>query len=263
MKRFRGCTALITGASAGLGKEMARQLAPHAGTLILTARRVDRLETLKTKLETTHGGLRVLVYGLDLLDEEAIDTFVTWLRDENLRVGFLINNAGLGDRGSFATSDWERIRPILAVNVVALTKLTHRLLPTLRNAPAPAILNVSSIASLVPVPSLAVYAATKAYVTSFTEALRAELYGTGVTVTALCPGPVDTEFDSVAGRGGRTSIESPAWFKVPAEKVVREAFEAVAADRARVIPGWIVALSMTAACAIPMCLLRLALRRIR
>ncbi len=256
MKFFRGCTALITGSSAGLGLEMARQLSAEAGTLILVARRVERLNSLKQELEKAAPGLRVFVYGLDLSNEAAIDEFVAWLFSNNLRVNFLINNAGLGDHGTFETSDWDKVRAILSVNIVALTKLTRRLMPMLRSFDEAAILNVSSIAGFLPVAEMAVYAATKAYVTSFSEAIRAELRGTGVTVTALCPGPVSTEFDLVARRDGKSSMSAPEFFKVPAEKVVRDALNAVAADRARVAPGWMVALFVVIASITPMVVLR-------
>jgi short-subunit dehydrogenase len=121
-------------------------------------------------------------------------------------------------------------------------------------------LNVSSIASLMPVPKLSVYAATKAYVTSFSEGLRAELRGTGVSVTALCPGPVDTEFFSLAERGNPDdSIHTPEFFKVPVGQVAREALHAVQRDRARVIPGWLVATVMTLAALVPIFVLRVFL----
>lgn len=120
-----------------------------------------------------------------------------------------------------------------------------------------AILNVSSIASLLPVPRMAVYAATKAYVTSFSEALRAELRGTNVSVTALCPGPVETEFSLIAGRPNSTeTMPAPDFFKVPAAQVAREALAAVEQDRARIIPGWLVCIVMTVASLMPIFVLR-------
>ena len=122
---------------------------------------------------------------------------------------------------------------MLQVNVVALTALCHQLIPLLRRHRPGAILNVSSIASLLPIPNLGVYAATKAYVSSFSEALRAELRGTGISVTHLCPGPVDTEFQRVAARNGEPeSKHAPDWVKVPVEEVARVALRAVARDQA-------------------------------
>ncbi len=201
MTFFQGCTALITGASSGLGQEFARQLAPQARALVLVARRMDRLEELKAGLARSHPELNIYCYALDLSDGAAIDRFTRWLADEGVNINFLVNNAGLGDHGPFESSAWPKVQAMLDVNIAALTKLTHSLLPVLRAFEHSAILNVSSTASYLPIPQLAVYAATKAYVSSFSEALRAELRGTGVSVTALCPGPVDTEFSEVAGAG--------------------------------------------------------------
>ena len=261
MKFFRGCTALITGASSGLGAEFARQLAPDARALVLTARRQDRLDVLKAELMRTNPNLSVYCYGLDLSDLDAIDRFTRWLSDEAIRINFLINNAGLGDHCLFEAAEWHKVEAMIDVNIAALTKLTHSLLPVLRTFEDSAILNVSSSASFVPVPQLAVYAATKAYVTSFSEALRAELRGTGVSVTALCPGPVDTEFGDVAnaGHGPGQEFNSPHFFKVSADQVVDEALRGVERDRARVIPGWLVFIAMSLLALVPFALVRFGL----
>jgi short-subunit dehydrogenase len=260
MKFFHGCTALITGASSGLGVEFARQLAPEAQALVLTARRQDRLEILKAELTRTNPNLSVYCYALDLADTEALERFIRWLADEGVRINFLINNAGLGDHGLFQSSERHKIKAMLDVNITALTRLTHALLPVLRTFEDSAILNVSSSASFLPVPQLAVYAATKSYVTSFSEALRAELRGTGVSVTTLCPGPVDTEFGEVAnsGRSG-PGFNPPEFFKVPVERVVHDALRGVERDRARIIPGWVVFLAMSALCLIPFVFIRFGL----
>lgn len=248
---------MITGASSGLGWEFARQLAPHADTLILAARRLDRLEMLKAELARAHPQLNLYCCEIDLSEVAAIDNLTQWLRGENLRVNFLINNAGLGDHGTFESADWSRTKQMLDVNIAALTKLTHALLPTLCGFENAAILNVSSSASFLPVPRLAVYAATKAYVTSFSEALRAELRGTGVSVTTLCPGPVDTEFGEIAKRAGEADkMPAPDFLKVSPEHAVHSALRAVARDRARVVPGFVMSLAMIVVCATPMFLLR-------
>ena len=260
MKFFTGCTALITGASSGLGVEFARQLAPHAHALVLTARRQDRLEFLKAELGRSNPNLNVYCYGLDLTDSAALERFIRWLSDQGIRVNFLINNAGLGDHTLFETAEWSKVKAMLDVNITALTRLTHAVLPTLRSFDDAAILNVSSSASFVPVPQLAVYAATKAYVTSFSEALRAELRGTGVSVTALCPGPVDTEFGEVADAGhSGSSFNAPEFMKIPAVRVVYEALVGVERDRARVIPGWAVFLGTCLLFFIPFALVRFGL----
>jgi short-subunit dehydrogenase len=260
MKFFHGCTALITGASSGLGVEFARQLAPRASALVLIARRQDRLDILKAELARSYPHLNIYCYGLDLSDSEALERFIRWLSDEGVRVNFLVNNAGLGDHGLFHASEWAKVKSMLDVNITALTRLTHALLPDLRTFEDSAILNVSSSAGFLPVPQLAVYAATKAYVTSFSEALRAELRGTGVSVTTLCPGPVETEFGNVANAGhSGAGFSAPEFLKVPAEQVVYEALMGVERDRARVVPGWVIFLAMSLLALVPFALVRFGL----
>jgi uncharacterized protein len=262
MQFFDGCTALITGASSGIGLEFVRQLAPHASTLILVARRLDRLEALKGELDRP--GLTVHCHAADLADEVQIEALIAALAASGEHVSLLVNNAGLGDHGFFERSDWARVSAMIDVNIKSLTRLTHALLPDLIRAGRGAILNVSSIASLLPIPKMAVYAATKAYVTSFSEALRAELRGTGVSVTALCPGPVDTEFVAVAERGdSRDALPAPEIFKVPVQEVVREALNAVERDRARVIPGWFIWAVMSITALVPIFFLRIFLTKPR
>lgn len=262
MRFFEGCTALITGASSGLGAEFARQLAPVADSLVLVARREGNLGALKRDLEILCPGLRVRAYVADLADEVQVRALAAWLRAEGVRVNFLINNAGLGDKGDFSTSEWSRVRAMIDVNVVALTLLTRLLLPELREGGRGAVLNISSIAGLLPLPHMAVYAATKAYVNSFSDGLRMELRDTGVTVTAALPGPADTEFGEVASRGnGGPEWHAPECLETPVREVVRASLAAVARDRARVIPGWKVALVMGLAVALPLGILRAVLQR--
>ncbi|MEO8351846.1 MAG: SDR family oxidoreductase [Chthoniobacteraceae bacterium] len=258
MHTFHGCTALITGASSGLGAEFARQLSFHANTLILVARRRDRLDLLAA--EINRPGLTVRCFAVDVANEEQLEAFIRETAGENFSL--LINNAGCGDHGLFEESEWPKVKAMLDVNIAALTRLTHAFTPRLVRAGTGAILNVSSIAALLPLPQMGVYAATKAYVTSFTEALRAELRGTGVSVTAVCPGPVNTEFFGIAERpGSRGKVPTPEFFKVPSEQVVREALRAVLTDRARIIPGWRLFLVMTLTALVPMFILRFALNQ--
>jgi short-subunit dehydrogenase len=255
---FSKCTVLITGASVGIGSEFARQLAPSVSTMILVARRNYRLETLERELKSINPELQVFSRALDLRDKDELERFCHWLDGSDLTIDLLINNAGLGDHGSFVDSKWERVNSMLQVNVYALTYLTFRILPALRKEGRGAILNVSSIAGLLPVPNSAVYAATKAYVTSFSEAIRAELRSSSISVTALCPGPVPTEFlGQATRRGDQQRHTAPESFVVPVKEVVRQALRGVAKDRARVIPGAIVNLSMTAVAFLPMFVKRL------
>lgn len=262
MSNFRldGCSALITGASAGIGREFARQLAGRAASLVLVARRQERLEELRDELTKRNPTLNVRVRVADLSDDRAVIELCDWLERENLMIDLLINNAGLGDIGPFATSELQRVQDMLAVNVTALTLLTRLLLPGMIARKRGAILNVSSTASFLPVAGFAVYAATKAYVTSFSEAIRAELHGTGVTVTSLCPGPVHTEFTQVAARRGAKGDRTPEFVHVSAEEVARAGLAAIEHDRPLVIPGFIMKLGMSLVRIMPLSILRLASR---
>ena len=255
MNSLHGCTALITGASSGIGAEMARQLAPHARMLVLVARRAERLESLKAELERS--GIEIHCHAADLADEAQVERLLAALEESGTRVDFLINNAGLGDHGLFEDSDWGRVQAMLDVNIKALTRLTHALLPGIIRSGRGAILNVSSIAAYLPMPQMAVYAASKAYVNSFTEALRAELRGTGVSVSALCPGPVETEFGVRARRAGEAdALPAPEFLKLPVQRIAREGLVAADRNRARVIPGGLLAVLMFLTALVPIFMLR-------
>ena len=258
--KLDGCSALVTGASAGIGREFARQLAGRARSLVLVARREDRLNELRDELTRRDPNLNARVHKTDLADLGQVDELVAWLENEKINVDLLINNAGLGDYGSFATSDPARNDEMLMVNVVALTSLTRKLLPSMIARKRGAILNVSSSAGFLPIPGMAVYAASKAYVNSFSEALRAELRGTGLSVIALCPGPVHTEFGEVAKRPGREPERGPEFVHVSVERVVRDALRAIEADRPLVIPGLFMKLGMFLVRITPMSILRLTSR---
>ncbi len=258
MKTLKGSTVLITGASSGFGAEFARQLAPHAHCLLLVARRRERLDALAS--EIARPGLTVHCFAADLSDENAIQSLLRDIVVNGEQVTFLINNAGVGDHGFFEDAEWPRVQSMLDVNILALTRLTHGIVPQLVRSGRGAILNVSSIAGYLPMPKMAVYAATKSYVTSFTEALRAELRGSGVTVSAVCPGPVDTEFFDTAEReGSDDEMTMPDFFKVTPAQVVRDALHAVIHDRARVVPGLPVCIAIGLVALIPIFLLRLLL----
>ncbi|TMP91750.1 MAG: SDR family oxidoreductase [Verrucomicrobia bacterium] len=260
--KLEGCSALITGASAGIGREFARQLAGRGRSLILVARREQKLNELCEDLKQQHPNLTVHICKTDLANLTQLKELVAWLEREKIDVDLLINNAGLGDLGPFAASDPIRNEQMTLVNVVALTSLTRHLLPQMIARKRGGILNVSSSAGFLPIPNFAVYAATKAYVTSFSEALRAELHGTGVSVCALCPGPVHTEFQEVASRPGRNVKPGPGpeFIQVTVEQVVRDALAALEADRPLVIPGVAMKLGMFLVRMTPMSILRWASR---
>src|SRR5258705_6564896 len=258
--KLDGCNALITGASAGIGREFARQLAGRARSMILVARRDERLVELADQLQREHPKLLVHIRKVDLGDPGQLQAFMGRLDREKLEVDLLINNAGLGDSGPFAESDPDRNKEMTIVNVETLTLVTRHLLPRMIAQHRGAILNVSSSAGFLPIPEFAVYAATKAYVTSFSEALRAELRRTGVSVCALCPGPVHTEFQEVANRPGRQPDSGPEFVHVSVERVVHDALTALEAERPVVIPGFAMKLGMFLVRLTPMPILRWASR---
>jgi short-subunit dehydrogenase len=192
-----GKTALVTGASSGIGADMARKLAAWKCNLVLTARRLDRLEALCAELSAT--GVTARAVTEDLADPAGPARLHAAVRGDGIDI--LINNAGFGAYQSFADTPWQRHAELLQLNVVSLVELTYRFLPDLLARPHRShILNVSSIAAFVSVPYFANYGATKAYVLGFSESLAAELAGTRVRVTCLCPGGTWTEFSEVAGQ---------------------------------------------------------------
>ena len=259
---LEGCNALITGASAGIGREFARQLGSRVRSLILIARREERLNELRDELNQRYPKLAISFRKTDLADLAQLNELLAWLDHERIDVDLLINNAGLGDSGAFATSNPIRNEQMILVNIGALTALTRHLLPRMIARGHGGILNISSSAGFLPIPGSAVYAATKAYVTSLSEALRAELRGTGVNVCALCPGPVATEFQEVASRpGGKVKPgPGPEFIQVTVEQVVRQGLAGLEADRPLVIPGLAMKLVMFLARIMPMPILRLLSR---
>jgi hypothetical protein len=220
---------LITGASAGLGAEFARQCARRGEPLALAARRRERMEALGTQL-----GGEVHIFEADLAKEGAAASLIAELEAEGLSVGTLINNAGFGLGGHFADRPLPRLSEMIELNVRALTELCHVVLPGMRERGAGAILNVASTAAFQPGPNMAVYYATKAYVLSFTEALHHELKGSGIRVSALCPGPTHSEFSDVADSHSPT-LER---MKMPAAPVVALGLRGLDRNKAVVIPGF-------------------------
>ena len=239
MDRFRGWTAVVTGASAGLGAEFARQLAPAVSRLVLVARRRDRLETLASELRAARPELTVEIEAADLGQPGEVAALAARLRERE--IDLLVNNAGLGDMGIFESSEWLRDDAMLRVNIDALTHLTHAILPGMIARRRGVVVNIGSVAGYLPIPTFAVYAATKAYVNSFSEALFWELHGTGVTATAVCPGPIPTEFFEVAGRQGNgnqdRAMSSPGFVQIGAVQAVAESLRAAAAGKPRIVPG--------------------------
>lgn len=220
--------ALVTGASAGLGVEFARQLSKRGHALVLAARRKERLEELAAEL----GNARAVA--IDLSESNAAARLMTDLEANGEQVELLVNNAGFGLIGGFARLDAVRLRQMIDLNVGTLTDLCRAVAPGMIARKSGGIINVASTAAFQPGPKMAVYFATKAYVLSLTEALHEELKRHEVHVTCLCPGPTRTEFGDVAGFGGnamfdKVAMESPA--------VVAAGLEGLDRNRAVVVPG--------------------------
>jgi len=250
-------SVLITGASSGLGEEFAMQLAPRARQLVLVARREVMLQAIAQRIVVAHPHVAVVIETADLADAEERNDLLARLARKGIVPDLLINNAGLGDYGEFVTADWAKLDAMLKVNIEALTHLSYVIAGGMVEQGRGAILNVSSLASLLPIPDFAVYAATKAYVTSFSEALRIELREHGIPVLALCPGPVHTGFGAVARRGdGHKEIPGREWFYVEKEQVVAEGIDALERGKARVFPHLKTAAAALVIAAVPMVLMR-------
>lgn len=255
--RFEYDCAVITGASSGLGEEFALQLAGRVRRLVLVARRAEPMYRLAELITARFSDADVTVLPLDLASREGCKELLWQLHERELVPDLLVNNAGLGDYGEFLGADWGKLEAMLRVNIEALTHLTHALAPLMARNGGGAVLNVSSLASLLPIPDFAVYAATKAYVTSFSEALRLELRKHRVNVIALCPGPVRTEFGAVARRTDKDrGLPGRAWFYVPKEQVVAEGIAALAGNEARIFPGWKIAAAAAVLSVLPIFVIR-------
>ncbi|TPG20958.1 SDR family oxidoreductase [Sphingomonas koreensis] len=226
-------TALITGASAGLGTHFALALAAEGHDVILVARRRDRLDQLAQLIRTKHGvGAHVLV--ADLAKKNAVAKLVEAVSLQGLSVDLLVNNAGYGARGAFAAMDRAMQARMIDLNCRSLMELTHAFLPDMLAAKRGAILNVASTAAFQPGPWMAVYYATKAFVLSFSEALHEEMKDRGVRVSALCPGPTRTEFAEIADMGDSELFKR---FASDPQKVVADGLKALKANRAVMVSG--------------------------
>ncbi len=261
MERRYTC-ALITGASAGLGEEFVKQLLGHVDQFILVARRLDRLEHTAAEIQKTHPDTKVIVIATDVSNSEERVLLGKKVAEAGLIPDLLINNAGLGDYGEFVTAEWGMLDQMLRVNIDALTHLTHLFAPSMAKQKRGWILNVSSLANTLAIPDFGVYAATKSYVSSFSEALRIELKDSGVEVMSLCPGPVKTEFGEVARREGAASGMPPTrrFFYVSKQRVVAEALSGLKKGRARVFPGLQVAIAGWIIGSMPLFVMRLIMR---
>jgi len=226
-------TALITGASYGIGKELAKVFAENHHDLVLVARSREKLQVLGEELHSQHG-TSVRVMAKDLSEPSAAGEILSELHQEKIPLEVLVNNAGIGMSGPFAEGDTTRLLSMMQVNMVTLTMLTRFLLPDMIQRRSGKILNVASTAAFQPGPLMAVYYASKAYVLWFSEALSNELQGTGVTVSALCPGGTETEFQKEA-RMERSRLFRMG--RMQAEPVARAGFQGLNKGRRVIIPS--------------------------
>jgi short-subunit dehydrogenase len=226
-------TALVTGASYGIGLEISKLLALDNHNLVLVSRSAERLQPVVAQLNEKFP-VQVTAIPLDLSVPGAAQELKAELNSRELVIDILVNNAGIGLRGKFSQTAWESELQMMQLNMITLTELTKLLLPGMLSRKYGKILNVSSLAAYVPGPLMAVYFATKAYVLSFSEALAEELKGTGVTVTALCPGPTKTNFAERAGAADSFLFQNNL---ATAEEVAKDGYEAMKAGKSVVISG--------------------------
>jgi len=232
-KTFRERTALITGASEGIGLELARIMAADGWNLVLVARRGEILSELAAELIRQHG-IKCAAIPADLSDRESVQQIIEKLSARNVTIDALVNNAGFGRYGLFVNVTGDLYTPMVSVNITSLVALTKALLPGMIERKSGWVMNVGSTASFQPVPVNAVYGATKAFVLSFSEALATELQGSGVTVTCLCPGVTKTGFARVAGA---THLDVDFRGAMTAEEVARLGYEAMLAGTRTVVTG--------------------------
>jgi short-subunit dehydrogenase len=228
-------TCLVTGASSGIGAEIARGLARRGLGVTLAARREERLQELAEELAAEHN-VRAETISCDVSDIDSRKQMTAEIADRGLTVEVLVNNAGYGSGGPFVELDGDKEAEMIRTNVESVVALTHAYLPDMVDRGRGAILNLASLIAFQPVPFQATYGASKAAILAFSEAVHEELRGTGVTITAICPGPVRTEFGEAGGFGGADDkIPSFAWLE--ADKVAEDAIDGLAKGERVVVPG--------------------------
>ncbi len=226
-------TALITGASSGIGLELAHVLADEKSDLILVARNKEKLLALAEELKRNNA-INVKVIAKDLTKPEEVAALIDEVKNDNIQ--YLINNAGFGYFGAYHDCDWKTTQDMIELNMTTLAHLTHSLLPKMIERGSGKILNVASVAGFLPGPNMAVYYATKAFVLHFSEAIAQELIGTGVTVTALCPGPTESQFMDVSGMAQSKLVKGR---KLPTSKQVAEyGYHAMMRGQHLAVHGW-------------------------
>ena len=226
-------TALVTGASSGIGADFAHQLAAEGLDVVLVARRADRLEQQRAEIESRYK-VRCTTLAKDLSQPGAAAAVFAETEAKGMTIDWLINNAGFGTNGRFTELPLEREIEEINLNITALVALARLYLPGMVARGRGYVVNLGSVGSFVPTPYMAVYSATKAFILSFSEAISAEVSGKGVKVLALCPGATKTEFQQVAG----VSENVPEFTYMTSEAVVRQAIAAVKSGKRTLVPGW-------------------------
>ncbi len=230
-------TALVTGASSGIGAEFARQLAAKQNNLVLIARSEDKLKELAEQLQSKHG-IQTYAIAQDLTEPQAVATIFEKIQYQGLRIDLLVNNAGFGDYGQFSDRPLEKQLGMIQLNVNVLVELTGLFLPAMKQRGDGGIINISSIAGFQPFPKMSVYAATKAFVLNFTEALWAENRDTGVKILAVCPGPTESQFWKAAEFPVSLMEKNQNGMKLISNKVVvAEALKALERKQPNVVTG--------------------------
>jgi uncharacterized protein len=228
-------TALITGASSGIGLELAKIFATNKINLVLVARSEGKLKELATQLQSQ--GIVVHVLAKDLSNYHTAKEIFDWCVQQNINIDYLVNNAGFGDFGFFHESDWMKQEQMINLNITTLTYLTHLFLPGMVQRKAGKVMNVASTAAFQPGPTMSVYYATKAYVLHFSEAIANELKGTGVTVTALCPGATESGFQTAAAMEESKLVKGK---KLPtSEEVAKYGYKAMMKGKTVAVHGFI------------------------
>ncbi|WP_291727807.1 SDR family NAD(P)-dependent oxidoreductase [Bernardetia sp.] len=230
--------ALITGASSGIGLELAHVMAKEKHNLVLVARSIDKLNSLAEELIATHG-IKVKTYKADLSNASEIENLYKQTKEDDIEVSYLINNAGFGEYGDFSENDWDKLNTMMQLNMVSLVHLTKLYSKDMVSSSFGKIMNVASTAAFQPLPYFAVYAATKSFVLSFSEAIASELKDHGITVTALCPGLTDTGFVEAANMEDTKFLDKAKAGMATSEEVAEYGYEAMMKGKTVAVHGMI------------------------
>jgi short-subunit dehydrogenase len=230
--------ALITGASSGIGLELAHVMAKEKHNLVLVARSIDKLNTLADELTKTYG-IKVQTYKADLSNIKEIENLYQQTQNDDIEVSYLINNAGFGEYGNFIENDWEKLNSMMQLNMISLVQLTSLYSKNMVSSKFGKIMNVASTAAFQPVPYMAIYAATKSFVLSFSEAIASELKEHGITVTALCPGMTQTGFMEAANMEDTKFLDKAKSSMATSEEVAEYGYEAMMKGKTVAVHGMV------------------------